>query len=102
MEKLYEVLLLEKGAVTQEQCNALKQLIAANADVFALSDDELGHTYLVQHHVDTGDSPPIKQPVRRVPFFYQDKIANLVVEMEHLGMIQKSCSGWSSPVVLIP
>ena len=102
LEKLYEVLLLEKGAVTQEQCNALKQLIAANADVFALSDDELGHTDLVQHHVDTGDSPPIKQPVRRVPFFYRDKIANLVVEMEDLGVIQKSCSAWSSPVVLIP
>ena len=59
LEKLYEVLLLEKGAVTQEQCDALKQLIAAIDDEFALSDDELGHTDHVQHHVDTGDSPPI-------------------------------------------
>ena len=67
-----------------------------------MSGDELGHTDLVQHHVDTGDSPPIKQPVRRVPFFYRDKIANLVVEMEQLGVIQKSCSAWLSPVVRIP
>ena len=60
LEKLYEVLLLENGAMTQEQCGRLKQLIPANADVFALSNDELGHTDLVQHHAGTGDSPPIK------------------------------------------
>lgn len=102
LEKLFEVLALVESEATEEQCDALKQLISDNSDVFALSDNELGHTDLVQHQVDTGDSPPIKQPVRRVSFFYQDKIACMVDEMERLGVIRKSTSAWSSPVVLIP
>lgn len=53
LEKLYEVLSLPNGEITQEQCDALKQLIAANANVLALSVDELGHTDCVQHQVVT-------------------------------------------------
>ena len=66
-----------------------------NADLFALDNSELGHTDLVQHHVDTGDNPPIEQPVRRVPFVYRDKIAEMVANiMEKQGVIE--------PVVLVP
>ena len=57
-------------------------MIATNADMFALENTELGHTELVQHQVDTGDTTPIKQPVRRVQF--GDKIVD---EMESLGII---------------
>ena len=60
---------------------------ATNADVFALDNTELGHTELVQHQVDAGDTTPIKQPVRRVPFVFRDKIAAMVDEMESLGVI---------------
>lgn len=59
--------------------------------MFALSVRELGHTELILHNVDTGDSFPIKQPVHRVPF-YRDKIATIVNEMENLGVIRKSTS----------
>ena len=52
------------------QKNSLKKMIVENADVFALDDSELGHTDLVQHHVDTGDSTPIRQLVRRVLFVF--------------------------------
>ena len=40
-----------------------------------------------QVQVDTGDTTPIKQPVRRVPFVFRDKIAAMVDEMESLGVI---------------
>ena len=70
--------------------------------MFALQDSELGHTNLVEHKVDTGDHPPIKQPVRRIPFVYRDKIAKMVEEMEQTGVIQPSSSPWASPVVLVP
>ena len=39
----------------------LKTLIANFSDVFALSDGELGCTDVLQHPIDTGDHPPIKQ-----------------------------------------
>ena len=73
-----------------------------NADVFALDNSELGHTDLVHHHVDTGDHPPVKQPMRRVPFVYREKIAGLMKEMEEAGVIKPSSSPWASPVVLVP
>ena len=102
LERLYCILALERGTLTEEQFHSLKKMIADNADVFALDDTELGNTNLVQHHVDTGDSPPIKQPVRRVLFVFRDKIATLVEEMENLGVIRHSASAWSSPMVLVP
>lgn len=57
---------------------------------------------LVKHKVDTGDHPPIKQPVRQFPFVYHDKITKMVEEMKQTGVIQPSSSPWASPVVLVP
>ena len=102
LDRLFEVLALERGTLTEEQFHDLKKMVANNSDVFALEDTELGHTDLVKHHVDTGSSAPIKQPICRVPFFFRDKIAAMVDEMEGLGVIRRSSSAWSSPVVLIP
>ena len=102
LNHLYAALKLDKGTLTDEQFRQLKELIGENSDLFALQDSELGHTSLVQHKVDTGDHPPIKQPVRRIPFVYRDKIATMVAEMEQQGVIQPSSSPWASPVVLVP
>ena len=44
----------------QEQSQKLENLIREYADVFALTDDELGHTDIVEHTIDTGDYSPIK------------------------------------------
>ena len=102
VKRLFDTLKLTQGPLTPEQFSRLKQLIMDNADLFALDDSELGHTDLVQHHVDTGDNPPIKQPVRRMPFVYRDKIAEMVANMEKQGVIEPSTSPWASPVVLVP
>ena len=50
-------------------------------DVFALDEGERGEVREVQHEVETGDSPPIRQPVRRIPFALREKVAGLVGEM---------------------
>ena len=51
--------------LTQEQKQQFL-LLLANADLFAESDNP-GCTSLVKHHVNTGNSPPIRQPVCRIP-----------------------------------
>ena len=102
LEKLFNVLSLENDSITGQQLRKLKKVIELNADVFALDNSEVGHTDLVKHRVDTGDIPPIKKPVRRVPFMFHDKIAEMVEEMESLGVIRPSSNAWSSPVVLVP
>ena len=100
--QLLEALQLDQCSARAEEIRQLKKLVCENADLFALDNSELGHTDVVQHHVDTGAHRPIKQPVRRVPFVYRQTIAKLVKEMEETGIIKPSSSPWASPVVLVP
>ena len=102
LERLMAELQLSPGDQTQDQFQQLQQLISDNADVFALDDSELGCTSLVQHRIETGNQSPIKQPIRRVPFVYRNKIAEMVESMEKQRVIKPSTSPWSSPVVLVP
>lgn len=75
-------------------------MLVENADVFALDDSELGHTDLVQHYVDTGDSTPIRQPVRA--FCVPRKDCYHGRGNGEMGVIRPLSSAWSSPVMLVP
>ena len=102
-KQLIEVLGLKPGVggLTVEQFERLKQLLEENHDVFSL-EGELGCTSIVQHVIDMGDHPPIKQPIGRMPFVHREKISAMIDEMLNQGVIQPSVSAWSSPVVLVP
>ena len=78
----------------------LRDLVAEYSDVFTLDMSELGLTDLVSHTINTGDNPPIRQPVRRTPFALRNKMKALVQNMTAQGVIQHSSSPWASPVVL--
>ena len=96
--QVLDLLSLPQGTLTSEQLIQLEQLIRQNADVFALTESELGHTNIVEHHMDTGNHSPAKQPFRRTPFIHQDTIAGMVKSMEKQGVIRPS----TSPIVLVP
>ena len=70
-------------------------------DLFVRSDEDLGHTTLVEHTIDTGENHPCKQPPRRLPLAQRD-IAD--VEVDKLlvrGLIEPCDSPWASPIVLV-
>ena len=83
------------------ELGGLKALVAEYRDIFALTNDELGCTDVVQHRIDTEEHTPIKQYPRRTPFVQRTKIAKLVADMEKKGVISPSKSPWASPVVLV-
>lgn len=56
-------------------------LLTSFADVFPINKDDLGRTGLLQHSIDTGSAPPIKQPPRRVPQHKQWEAQRLLQEM---------------------
>ena len=70
-------------------------------DVFALDDTELGEAKGVEHVIDTGDSQPMRQLPRRVPFALRKEISRMVQEMLDGDIVQESASPWASPVVLV-
>ena len=98
---LLEQLNIQVEHLTAEQKPQLTKLITEYMDVFALNSQELGRTSLVKHVINTGDHPPIRQPVRRTPFALRNEVDEMVQEMLTQGVIQPSQSPWASPIILV-
>ena len=103
-QKLTAELQLGKATISPEQQSTLEILLLDHADIFALDNSELGSTDIVQHHgthIDTGDSSPIYQSARRIPFVLHNLVDEMVKDMLDQNIIQPSHSPWASPVVLV-
>lgn len=98
---LLQQLQLKLDHLSPEEEEQLKNLICSYTDVFVLNLGELGTTDVVEHTIDMGCHPPIKQPLRRTPFSLRAKMDQLVQEMLSQGVIEQSKSPWASPVVLV-
>ncbi|KAK3792722.1 hypothetical protein RRG08_035199 [Elysia crispata] len=80
---------------------ALKSLLLEYADVFAQSDFDLGAFDAIKHTIDTGDSAPIKQRMRRTPIHFREEEDGHLDKMIQAGVIRPSVSEWASPPVLV-
>ena len=76
-------------------------LLADFQDAFTGPDGKLGQTDWVRHRIDTGATPPIRQPPRRLPIHRREEAQRQVDQMLADGVIEPSHSPWSSPVVLV-
>ena len=66
--QLFEDMVKQLGThVSTAQHVQLLQLLLEFSDVFAASSNDLGHTDLIKHQIDTGNAHPIRQQIRRVP-----------------------------------
>ena len=77
------------------------QLLLEYGDVLAFSTSDLGRTSKLRHHINTGQAPPIRQPVRRVPPHRRGEVRELLDQMLDKGVIEPSASPWASPIVLV-
>ncbi|CAC5415726.1 unnamed protein product [Mytilus coruscus] len=69
--------------------------------LFAKDITELGCTKIGKHIIDTGDANPVRQfPYRTTPKT-KEEINTFLDEMEEQGIIRKSMSPWSSPILLV-
>ena len=64
-------------------------------------DGQLGSTKVVTHSINTGDSLPIEQPARHIPFAHRRKVEELVDDMLQKQVIHPFKSPWASSVVLV-
>ena len=100
--QLLQLLDLTKCDCSPNRLDDLKVLLSEHSHVFEMSKSELGHTNVVQHVIDTGNSGPIKQQPYRIPVVQRDHIAQLIKQMQTQGIVKPSASPWASPVVLVP
>ena len=98
---LLQQLDLKMDHLTPSERTQLEAHLLMYADAFALDASELGTTCLAEHTINTGDHPPIRHPVRRMPFALRDQVDRLVEEMLSQEVIVPSASPWASPVVLV-
>lgn len=61
----------------------------------------LGRTSCITHHIDTGDSPPIRQRYYRMSPEKQRILTEEVDEMLKLDVVEFCESEWSSPVLIV-
>ncbi len=79
----------------------MRDLVYKFADIFSVSDKDLGRTALAEMVIDTRDSKPIFQRPYRAEFQKRAIIEKEVNKYLEMGIIEPSVSSWSSPVVLV-
>ena len=85
-------------SLSESNSRKIFDTLASFPDVF---NEGLGHTSVLSHHINTGNSTPIRQYPRRLPFHYTGEVEKQVKDMLQQGVVQPSTSPWASPVVLV-
>jgi len=82
--------------VSEEQRVELIKILREYSDVFSAGELDLGETSLATHQIDTGDARPMRKTLRRQLCHFLDKIDEHVVKTVETGVIEPSCSPWTS------
>ncbi|EYC05399.1 hypothetical protein Y032_0082g1560 [Ancylostoma ceylanicum] len=99
LEKLLTTLKTNNKAGTLPE--ELQTLLEEFHDIFAITDQELTQTNLVEHDIDTGSCKPIKQKVRPIPQGLRKQLKEMLEDLEKRSIVRKSSSDWASPIVLV-
>ena len=83
------------------EAEEVHKMIQDFRDAFSSEEEPLGKTEVVQHHIDTGNSRPIKLRKHRTPINMEEIVKAEVGDMLRKGVIQPSDSPWSAPIVLV-
>ena len=89
------------SSLNNEQKELLILLIGKNRQAFAKDMSELGQCTVYKHHIDTGDSQPIRKRFYRVSPEHKREIERQCDELVSNGIITESDTLWNSPVLLV-
>ena len=84
-----------------EDTAALREVVLSHHSVFALSDEELGETNLVEHEIKLTDYTTITSPPRRLPYALCTELEEELERLLNTGCIEPSTSPYSSGLVLV-
>lgn len=92
-----------KGLVVKLSEEELKQVttIKESYKEIAGTDDKLGRTHKLKHHIDTGDAPPFRQRQYLMSPYMQSHLNTELDKMLKQGVIEPSHGAWSSAVLLV-
>ena len=67
-QKLLQEQLKIGDAINEAQKKELAELLLRQGEAFALTDEDLGETSIVEHSIDTKGAPPVATCPRRIPY----------------------------------
>jgi hypothetical protein len=70
-------------------------------DVFSAHEFDLGNFTAIENAIETGDSKPIKQKLRRTPASFEGEEERHIQKTLKADVIEPSISEWASPPVLV-
>ena len=91
----------EKSSLNEKQRKILQKELNNFRDIFVKTSKAPGRTSLLQFHINTGDSPPIKAHPYRVTQKESEEMEKEINQYLELGLIRESQSPWSSPVLMV-
>ena len=100
-EPLQELLGRSTEHLTVSESERLHELLYNYQHVFSFSIGDLGTTHMVEHRIETGSVPPIRQQPRRTSPWKHEEIVRQVTDLLQEGKVKESSSPWSFPVVLV-
>ena len=101
-EKLLEKLNLDGLAHwSPENVVAVRELVLAYHDVFALENNELGCTSAIEHEIRIKNDEPFKERFWLIPLPLLDEVCASLQDMLEAGVIHPSQSPWCNVVILV-
>ena len=82
----------------------LVSVLAPRLDAFAGDDDAIGHTTLIEHRIETGNSIPFRHTARPVPYSRRILIERELNRLLPLGIISEANPGecpYASQIVFV-
>ena len=85
--------------LSPRQVQELKEVVMRFQDRFS---EVPGRTHVLRHDIITEPGKVVRQKPYRIPEARRHAIEGEVKKMLELGVIEESCSPWSSPIVMVP
>ena len=72
------------------------------SDVFSENSGDIGRTSLIKMDIDTGENPPVCQRPYTLSLKHAEWVKKELNILEAAGIIVRSVSPWTSPIVVVP
>jgi hypothetical protein len=91
----------ESGQVglDKDQNEKFRNLLIEYSSIFSETSDDIGFTDLVEHTIDTGNHPPVRQRHGRIPLARMKDAEEEIKKMVKQDIIEPSVSPWNSNIV---
>ena len=87
--------------LSEDEAGEMRTFLLRNKDVFALSTNEMGCTYVVEHRIELDDPTPFKDKARHIPPGAYDELKSHLAELLESGVIRESKSPFSANIVIL-